>query len=86
METREALFRKVLWPIQAFISKSPTRFALSGQALTDCSDREARRGAALRDLMGVGGVFSRGGEMRPDRALLRWPQVSGWPESGGPCV
>ncbi|KGS36963.1 hypothetical protein X945_5457 [Burkholderia pseudomallei ABCPW 107] len=87
METREALPHKALRPIQTFISKSPTRFALSGQASTNCIDREARRGAALRDLTGIRGVFSRGvSEMRPDRALLRRSQVSAWPESGGPCV
>uniref|UniRef100_UPI001CA53C6C hypothetical protein n=1 Tax=Burkholderia thailandensis TaxID=57975 RepID=UPI001CA53C6C len=60
LETREALPHKALRPIQAFISKSPTHFALSGQASTDCSDGEARRGAALRDSKGVGNVFSRG--------------------------
>ncbi|CAG9248370.1 hypothetical protein BCEP4_1140084 [Burkholderia cepacia] len=87
METREALPHKALRPIQTFISKSPTRFALSGQTSTDRSDREAMRGATLRDSRGVGDVFSReASAKRPDRALLRRPQVSGRAESGGPCV
>jgi len=50
-----------LRPIQAFISKSPTCFALSGQAASVCVDREARRGAALRDSKGVDNVFFEGG-------------------------
>ncbi|KGX52926.1 hypothetical protein Y027_4707 [Burkholderia pseudomallei TSV5] len=82
-----SLTRKALRPIQAFISKSPTRFALSGQTSTVCVDRKARRGAALRDLRGIRGVFWTGvSAMHPDRALLRGPQVSGRLKSGGPCV
>lgn len=60
LETREALPHKAFRPIQAFISKSPTRFAVSGQTPTVCVDHEARRGAALRDSKGVGDAFSRG--------------------------
>jgi len=87
LETHEALPHKAFRPIPPFISNSPTRFALSGQASTDCINLEAKRGAALRDSKGTDDVFSRGvSEIRPDRALLRRPQVSGRPESGGPCV
>lgn len=76
LETRKALPHKALRPIQAFISKSPTRFALSGQASIACIDREARRGAALRDLRCVANAFLRGGVRDAPRSGIVAPAAS----------
>ncbi|KGX96745.1 hypothetical protein Y023_4954 [Burkholderia pseudomallei A79D] len=86
METTKALRHKALRPIRAFISKSPTCFALSGIAADTRDKRKRRPGAALRELEAIENAFLQGkSATRPHPHCCAHRKGSAAGSRGPPC-